>query len=78
MSARSYSAFEHCVTANGTTHFIHDQWGNVIAELDATGATLSRRFRHAFRAPAGSALAGVHLAAGGRNRSHARVTHDCG
>ncbi len=27
-------------SANGTTHFVHDQWGNVIAELDATGVTL--------------------------------------
>ena len=27
-------------TANGTTHFVHDQWGNIIAELDATGATV--------------------------------------
>jgi RHS repeat-associated protein len=27
-------------SANGTTHFVHDQWGNIIAELDATGATV--------------------------------------
>ena len=27
-------------SANGTTYFVHDQWGNIIAELDATGATV--------------------------------------
>jgi len=27
-------------SANGTTHFVHDQWGNIIAELGATGATV--------------------------------------
>ena len=27
-------------TANGTTHFVHDLWGNVIAELNSTGATV--------------------------------------
>lgn len=27
-------------SANGTIHTVHDQWGNIIAELDATGATV--------------------------------------
>ncbi|MEZ5901187.1 MAG: RHS repeat-associated core domain-containing protein [Hyphomicrobiaceae bacterium] len=27
-------------SANGTTYFVHDQWGNIIAELDATGSTV--------------------------------------
>ena len=27
-------------SANGTTHFVHDQWGNILAELDATGSTV--------------------------------------
>ncbi len=43
-----YNGFEQLIsrvvtnsgTANGTTYFVHDQWGNVIAELNATGATV--------------------------------------
>jgi RHS repeat-associated protein len=27
-------------SANGTIYYVHDQWGNIIAELDATGATV--------------------------------------
>jgi RHS repeat-associated protein len=44
----TYNGFEQLIgrvvsnsgTANGTTFFVHDMWGNVIAELNATGATV--------------------------------------
>jgi RHS repeat-associated protein len=44
----TYNGFEQLIarvvtnsgTANGTTFFVHDLWGNVIAELDATGTTV--------------------------------------
>jgi RHS repeat-associated protein len=43
----TYNGFEQLIgravtnsgTANGTTFFVHDLWGNVIAELDASGNT---------------------------------------
>ncbi|MBY0453112.1 MAG: hypothetical protein K2P92_08755 [Bdellovibrionaceae bacterium] len=43
----TYNGMEQLITrivansgaADGTTHFIHDQFGNIIAELNSTGAT---------------------------------------
>jgi RHS repeat-associated protein len=44
----TYNGFEQLIgsavtnsgTANGTTFFVHDLWGNVIAELNSSGATV--------------------------------------
>ena len=63
-------------TNNGTVYTVHDVFGNVIAELDGTGASFVWRFRLSFVEPAGSAFARIHLASRGRDRADAGVAHE--